>query len=91
MFLKVHKTFKWMSSFSVFYSQQRSFIPEVVSFLFSRHLRQEKEAEKSIKELEKGPKLDLGFKEGQTIRINISVSASYVGSDPDFLERGSEV
>ena len=54
-------------------------------FLFSRHLRQEKEAEKSIKELEKGPKLDLGFKEGQTIRINISVSASYPGF-PQALE-----
>ena len=40
---------------------------------FFRHLKQEKDAEKSIKELEKGPKLDLGFKEGQTIRINISV------------------
>ena len=63
----------------------------VVFFLFSRHLRQEKEAEKSIKELEKGPKLDLGFKEGQTIRINISVSASYVGSDLNFLVRGSDV
>ena len=43
-----------------------------------RHLKQEKDAEKCIKELEKGPKLDLGFKEGQTIRINISVSSAFV-------------
>ena len=42
--------------------------------LFFRHLKQEKDAEKAVEELQKGPKLDLGFKEGQTIRINISVS-----------------
>ncbi|XP_045162808.2 adaptin ear-binding coat-associated protein 1-like isoform X2 [Mercenaria mercenaria] len=37
-----------------------------------KHLKQEKDAEKAGEELQKGPKLDLGFKEGQTIRINIS-------------------
>ncbi|XP_052213143.1 adaptin ear-binding coat-associated protein 1-like isoform X2 [Dreissena polymorpha] len=41
-----------------------------------KHVKQEKEAEKSGKELDKGPKLDLGFKEGQTIRINISTKKS---------------
>lgn len=41
---------------------------------FCRHLKQEKDAEKAVEELKQGPKLDLGFKEGQTIRINISVS-----------------
>ena len=46
---------------------------------FYRHIKQEKEAEKSIEELQKGPKLDLGFKEGQTIRINISVSTIVIG------------
>ncbi|XP_052759876.1 LOW QUALITY PROTEIN: adaptin ear-binding coat-associated protein 2-like [Mya arenaria] len=37
-----------------------------------KHIKQEKDAESAEKNLEKGPKLDLGFKEGQTIRINIS-------------------
>ncbi|XP_060554162.1 adaptin ear-binding coat-associated protein 2-like isoform X2 [Ruditapes philippinarum] len=37
-----------------------------------KHLKQEKDAVKAEEELQKGPKLDLGFKEGQTIRINIS-------------------
>ncbi|WAR14458.1 NECP2-like protein [Mya arenaria] len=40
-----------------------------------KHIKQEKDAESAEKNLEKGPKLDLGFKEGQTIRINISKTA----------------
>uniref|UniRef100_A0A1I8H0T9 DUF1681 domain-containing protein n=1 Tax=Macrostomum lignano TaxID=282301 RepID=A0A1I8H0T9_9PLAT len=35
-------------------------------------LRQEEEARQAAKEMEAGPKLDLGFKEGQTIKININ-------------------
>ncbi|PVD36879.1 hypothetical protein C0Q70_03869 [Pomacea canaliculata] len=34
-------------------------------------LKQEDEASKAAEDLEKGPKLDLGFKEGQTITLNI--------------------
>lgn len=41
-----------------------------------KHLKQEKDAEKAGEELKQGPKLDLGFKEGQTIRINISTKKS---------------
>ncbi|KAK3599117.1 hypothetical protein CHS0354_016378 [Potamilus streckersoni] len=38
---------------------------------YFKHLKQEEEAAKAVGELQKGPKLDLGFKEGQTIKINI--------------------
>lgn len=39
-----------------------------------REETQEEEEKDSKEALNSGPKLDLGFKEGQTIRINISVS-----------------
>jgi adaptin ear-binding coat-associated protein 1/2 len=37
-----------------------------------KQLRQEEDAERALKELAEGPKLDLSFKEGQTIRINLN-------------------
>lgn len=37
-------------------------------------IKQEQEFAEEAKKLESGPKLDLGFKEGQTITINIGVS-----------------
>jgi len=48
---------------------------------FSRHLRRDEvvkeEASRGMAALSAGPKLDLGFKEGQTITINMPVSNSY--------------
>lgn len=37
-----------------------------------KQLRQEADAERSLRDLSDGPKLDLGFKEGQTIRIQLN-------------------
>ena len=39
-----------------------------------RQLKREDEAAEATQALSQGPKLDLGFKEGQTIKININVS-----------------
>jgi hypothetical protein len=39
----------------------------------NRWLKQEQEAQKATKDLNAGPKLDLGFKEGQTIILNLGV------------------
>ena len=47
-------------------------------FLPCRWLKQEVEAEKTTQELSQGPKLDLGFKAGQTITLNIGVSVAMV-------------
>ena len=41
-------------------------------YLFSRWLKKEEEAQVATKEFNTGPKLDLGFKEGQTITINVA-------------------
>lgn len=54
------------------------------SFLF-RWVKQETEISKESQEADTRPKLDLGFKEGQTIKLNIGVSspvypASFSGS-----------
>ncbi len=38
--------------------------------------REEKEKQEEAQPFDTGPKLDLGFKEGQTIRININVSVT---------------
>jgi hypothetical protein len=42
-------------------------------FLPCRWLKQEKESAEASKSFDSGPKLDLGFKEGQTIKLNLSV------------------
>lgn len=42
-----------------------------------RWLKQEEEFEQKAKAFDSGPKLDLGFKEGQTITLNIGVSISF--------------
>lgn len=44
---------------------------------FIRWLKQEKEAEKVTQSLDQTPKLNLGFKEGQTIKLNLGVSYLY--------------
>lgn len=41
-----------------------------------KQLRHEEDAERALKELSEGPKLDLSFKEGQTIRINLNTKKS---------------
>ena len=47
-------------------------------FFFFRHVsREEKSQAEEEAEFDAGPKLDLGFKEGQTIRINIGVSIGW--------------
>ena len=51
-------------------------LPKVLINYFNRYVKREvaeTKAEAKL-ELEPGKKLDLGFKEGQTIRINIQVS-----------------
>lgn len=40
-----------------------------------RWVRQQSELARQAQDLEQGPKLDLGFKEGQTIKLNIAVRA----------------
>lgn len=44
-----------------------------VSWSCIRWLKQEAEEEKISKTVDVGPKLDLGFKEGQTITLNLGV------------------
>lgn len=44
-------------------------------------LKKEEEAQVTTKEFNTGPKLDLGFKEGQTITINVAKTKKYVGSE----------
>ena len=39
-----------------------------------RWIKNEEAAKQTTAEFNSGPKLDLGFKEGQTIKINIQVS-----------------
>ena len=50
-----------------------------------RHLRREEtvkeEANRGLAALSSGPKLDLGFKEGQTITINMPVSTAGIDGD----------
>lgn len=41
-----------------------------------RWVKQQSEFAKQAQNPDEGPKLDLGFKEGQTIKINIAVSAT---------------
>ncbi|XP_064641918.1 adaptin ear-binding coat-associated protein 2-like isoform X2 [Lineus longissimus] len=40
-------------------------------------LKQDKEAAESLKNFDSGPKLDLGFKEGQTIKLNLSTKKTF--------------
>lgn len=50
-----------------------NFIPCILS---ERWVKQEIEISKSSQAVDTGPKLDLGFKEGQTITLNIGVNQS---------------
>lgn len=45
------------------------------SSLLFRWVKQETEISKESQEADTRPKLDLGFKEGQTIKLNIGVSS----------------
>jgi len=69
----------------MFYVTNLFYFPHVLCYKclehvlwWCRHLRREEavqeEASRSIAALSSGPKLDLGFKEGQTITINMPVS-----------------
>lgn len=53
-----------------------SFLPQDLTFssLLFRWVKQETEISKESQEADTRPKLDLGFKEGQTIKLNIGVS-----------------
>jgi hypothetical protein len=44
---------------------------------FGRYISKKEECDKQTEEADAGPKLDLGFKEGQTITINLGVSYSF--------------
>lgn len=46
----------------------------MLSSLLFRWVKQETEISKESQEADTRPKLDLGFKEGQTIKLNIGVS-----------------
>lgn len=46
--------------------------------LFFRWVKQENEISKNAQLGDSGPKLDLGFKEGQTITLNIGVKKTQV-------------
>lgn len=50
-------------------------------------MQQEKDAAQSAKELESGPKLDLGFKEGETIKIQLNTKRA--GDGPSKRPRAS--
>lgn len=52
-----------------------AFLPSVTRLLVSafRWVKQQSEFAKQAQNPDTGPKLDLGFKEGQTIKINIAV------------------
>ena len=53
------------------------FFPKVSSFL-SRWIKQSEKLEAEASQPDPGPKLDLSFKEGQTIHINLGVSKVYL-------------
>lgn len=46
-----------------------------LSLLLFRWVKQEIEISKTAQLVDSGPKLDLGFKEGQTITLNIGVKS----------------
>ncbi|XP_050414013.1 adaptin ear-binding coat-associated protein 1 isoform X1 [Patella vulgata] len=54
-------------------------------------LKQDELAQDSLKELDKGPKLDLGFKEGQTITINIGGNKKSDSSKPRPRAQGGGI
>lgn len=53
------------------------FLPKFSSFL-SRWIKQSEKLEAEASQPDPGPKLDLSFKEGQTIHINLGVSKVYL-------------
>lgn len=59
-----------------FFLKHSSFLPQglMSSSLLFRWVKQETEISKESQEADTRPKLDLGFKEGQTIKLNIGVS-----------------
>lgn len=64
---------------------QPLFLPQLLSLVLPRWVKQQCEFAKQAQNPEEGPKLDLGFKEGQTIKINIAVSPTFTwlcGSPP---------
>lgn len=53
--------------------------PTVLSWSLPRWVKQQCEFAKQAQNPDQGPKLDLGFKEGQTIKLNIAVSPTLCG------------